>query len=295
MLLNARAGAFAASPQDVQGRAAAAFARHGVRAEIKLVEGHGLGSALAEALDQAARGEIDAIVAGGGDGTVRTVAAALSDTGLPLGVLPLGTMNHFAKDLALPLSIEAAAGVIAQGRARAVDLAEVNGATFINNASIGIYPYLVTDRERRRRHGLHKWLAMMAAALRMLRHFPRRRLRISAQGLEKPYRTPCLFVGNNRYGTELFALGRRERLDAGKLWFYVVRPRNPLGFLWMICRMCVGRLSQVRDLDTFEFEAAEVGSKASRLPVALDGEVEVLRTPLRFQIRPGALRVIVPG
>ena len=114
---------------------------------------------------------------GGGDGSIRAVAGVLADSDVPLGVVPLGTLNHFAKDLGIPLKVEDAAATIAAGRTRLVDLAEVNGETFINNSSIGIYPYMVIDRERRRaQHKLTKWMAMVPAFFRMLRHFPRRRL-----------------------------------------------------------------------------------------------------------------------
>ena len=215
---------------------------------------------------------------------------------MPLGVLPLGTLNHFAKDLGIPLAVEDAAATIAAGRTRMVDLAEVNGEIFINNSSIGIYPYMVIDRERRRaQHKLAKWMAMVPAFFRMLRHFPRRRLRISAKGFARPYRTPCLFVGNNEYGMELFTFGRRHRLDTGELWFYVVKPRTPLEFFWMVCRLCFGHLDQARDLDKFELAEAEIAAKTSRLPVALDGEVKIMHTPLHYRSRPRALRVFVPA
>jgi diacylglycerol kinase family enzyme len=193
------------------------------------------------------------------------------------------------------LAIGSAAATIAAGRTRVVDLAEVNGETFINNSSIGIYPYMVIDRERRRaHHKLRKWMAMVPAFFRMIRHFPRRRLRIAAKGFDRPYRTPCLFVGNNEYGTELFTFGRRQRLDTGKLWFYVVKPRTPLEFFWMVCRLCTGRMDQARDLDTFDLAEAEISAKSSRLPVALDGEVRIMHGPLRYRARPGALRVFAP-
>jgi diacylglycerol kinase family enzyme len=219
----------------------------------------------------------------------------LAQTGVPLGILPLGTLNHFAKDLGIPLHLKEAAEVIAKGETRAVDLAEVNGETFINNSSIGIYPYMVIDRERRRAaHKLAKWMAMVPAFFRMLHHFPRRRLRISAKGFARPYRTPCLFVGNNEYGMELFTFGRRHRLDAGELWFYVVKPRSPFEFFLMVCRLCFGRMDQARDLDTFHLDEAEVSAKTSRLFVALDGEVRIMHTPLHYRSRPQALRVIVP-
>jgi diacylglycerol kinase family enzyme len=296
VLMNASAGAFNLSlATDVKKTLKASFGRLGIAAEIRFVDGNGLREAIERALVRARRNDIDAVVIGGGDGSVRTAASVLGGTSVPLGVLRLGTLNHFAKDLAIPLKIEEAAAVIATGRTRKVDLAEVNGETFINNSSIGIYPYMVIDRERRRaHHRLAKWMAAVPAFFRMMRHFPRRRLRISATGFERPYRTPCLFVGNNEYSMELFALGRRRRLDSGKLWFYVVKPREPLAFFWMVCRMCFGRLNQERDLDTFDLAEAEVSAKSSRLPVALDGEVEIMHTPLRYRSRPGALTVIVP-
>jgi diacylglycerol kinase family enzyme len=296
VLLNSGAGTINQThAETVRQEVVAAFARHHVLAEITLIEGKSLEAAAAAALERAKRGEIDAIVVGGGDGSLHTAASLLAETDLPLGVLPLGTLNHFAKDLGIPLTVEAAVTVIATGHVRVIDLAEVNGEIFINNSSIGIYPYMVIDRERRRAaHKLAKWMAMVPAFFRMLWHFPRRRLRISAKGFERPYRTPCLFVGNNEYGTDLFSFGQRHRLDTGKLWFYVVKPRNPLEFFWMVCRLCFSHLDQERDLDTFELAEAEIGAKASRLLVALDGEVKLMHTPLRYRSLPQVLRVLAP-
>ncbi|MGV1015701.1 MAG: diacylglycerol/lipid kinase family protein, partial [Methyloceanibacter sp.] len=142
-------------------------------------------------------------------------------------------------------------------------------------------------------HRLTKWMAMGLAFFRMLRHFPRRRLRLRAEGLARPYHTPCLFVGNNEYGIDLFALGRRPRLDSGALWFYVLKPANAWELFWMVCRLCLGR-DPARDLDTFKLREAHIDAKASRLPVALDGDVQILHPPLHYRSRPGALRVIAP-
>ena len=296
-LMNAGAGAFSQTlAEDVRTGLAAGLAQHGVTAEIKFVEGEGLHDAAERALKQAKRGAIDAIIVGGGDGSIRTVASVLAETSVPLGVVPLGTLNHFAKDLGIPLQVAEAAVAIAAGHMRVVDLAEVNGEIFINNSSIGIYPYMVIDRERRRaQHKLAKWMAMVPAFFRMLRHFPRRRLRITAEGWSRPYRTPCLFVGNNEYGMDLFTFARRQRLDRGELWFYVVKPRSPLEFFWMVCRLCFGRIEQAEDIDAFHLGEAEIDAKTSRLPVALDGEVEIMHPPLHYRSRPRALRVIVPA
>ncbi len=295
VLANVGSGAFSQMPvTDLEQWLADAFARAGVAADIRLVTGSELGEAALRARGEARRGEVDAVVVGGGDGSIRSVAGVLAGTDVPLGIVPLGTHNHFAKDLGLPLEIDEAAAAIAAGRTRLVDLAEVNGAVFINNSSIGIYPYLVIDRERRRAlHGLAKWVAMVPAFVRMLRHFPRRRLTITAKDFARPYRTPCLFVGNNEYGMELFTFGRRHRLDTGRLWFYVVKPRTPLEFFWMICRLWFGRIDQGRDLDTFDLAEATIDARASRLPVALDGEIAIMQTPLHYRSAPRALRVFV--
>ncbi|HKQ54532.1 MAG TPA: diacylglycerol kinase family protein [Methyloceanibacter sp.] len=299
VLANAGAGPRAftrAHAANLKSRLSAAFERAGVTVEIRLLDGKRLQKAASKALAEARRGDIDAVIAGGGDGSIRAVAGVLAGTRVPLGIIPLGTRNHFAKDVGLPLDIEGAAATIANGQTSLVDLGEVNGEIFINNSSIGIYPYLIIERDRRRaRDGLAKWTAMVPAFLRMLRHFPRRRLRISAEDFARPYRTPCLFVGNNEYGMELFTFRRRHRLDTGRLWFYVVKPRTPLAFFWMACRMSFGRLNEARDLDRFELAEAEVSARAIQISVALDGEISFMHTPLHYRSRAQALRVIVPG
>jgi YegS/Rv2252/BmrU family lipid kinase len=296
VLLNAGAGsAIHRGADGLRGDLAAALEALDVSADLEICSGPDLKRLAEAALARAQSAEIDAVVVGGGDGSIRTVAGVLVETSVPLGILPLGTLNHFAKDLGIPLHLKEAAEVIAKGETRAVDLAEVNGETFINNSSIGIYPYIVIDRERRRaHHNLAKWMAMVPALLRVLKHFPRRRLALSAEGWTRPYRTPCLLIGNNEYGMEFFELGRRHHLDRGEISVYVVKQRRPFGFFWMICRMVFGKVSQARDIESFRLKELQVRSKTSRLPVALDGEVEMMHPPLRYRSRPRALRVIVP-
>lgn len=296
VLLNERAGTASHRGEALRGDLESAFERLNIVAEFDFCSGADLKALAGKALALAKEGKLDAVVVGGGDGSIRTVAGVLAGTDVPLGILPLGTLNHFAKDLGLPLELEAAAEVIAAGHVRRVDLAEVNGEAFVNNSSIGIYPYIVIDRERRRaHHRVAKWIAMVPAVFRALRHFPRRRLALSSEGWTRPYRTPCLFVGNNDYGMELFTLGRRLNLDKGDLSVHVVKQRRPFGFFWMVFRLAFGDASQLRDIESFKLTEVEVSSKTSRLPVALDGEVEMLHPPLRYRSRPGALSVIVPA
>ena len=120
------------------------FEAVGVAAEVILAKG---GAAIAAQVDIALRAGVDVIVAGGGDGTVSAVAAALVDTEVALGVLPLGTLNHFAKDLGLPLDLGGAVRVIAAGQTQRIDVGEVNGRVFINNSSLGLYPEMVRECE----------------------------------------------------------------------------------------------------------------------------------------------------
>jgi diacylglycerol kinase family enzyme len=296
VLLNAMAGGIEGGPVEAVGETVlAAFAKRGINAALEVLAADTLATHANEARQRAEKGEIDAVVAAGGDGTIRTVAAALADSGIALGVLPLGTLNHFAKDLGIPVDLQAAVDVIAAGRSKLVDAGEVNGRLFINNSSIGVYPYMVLERGRRRRRGgLQKWTAMMLAAFKMLRLFPLRRLRVQAAGSSHICRTPCLLVGNNEYRFDLFALGRRARLDAGELWLYIAKQQTRLSLIWFTFRALIGLTDAARDLEIFAVRTADIASRTHRLTVATDGEVEWMRPPLHYRIRPAALRVYAP-
>ena len=297
-LLNVMAGSVGNRPgEEIRDAIRSAFTARGIACEIETLRGDKLGDAASRALQKAQRNEVDAIVACGGDGTIHTVAAVLAGTGVPLGILPLGTLNHFAKDLGIPLDLESAVGVVAAAHSVNVDAGEVNGIIFINTSSIGVYPYMVLDREKlRRRAGLKKWLAMVIAGLHMVRVFPIRRLRVRAEGWVEPCRTPCLFVGNNKYTLSLTAPRKRERLDAGELWFYIVRHQTRLSLLWFTFRSLLGLADSEQDLRVFGAKHADIGARARKkhLAVALDGEVVFLRPPLHYRIRAGELRVYAP-
>jgi diacylglycerol kinase family enzyme len=275
---------------------AAEFQKHGISANLEFLPAADLGPAAEHALKQVLNRELDAVIVGGGDGSIQTVAGVLAGSGVPLGILPLGTMNHFAKDLGIPTSVEGAVGVIATETARSVDLREVSGQVFINNSSIGIYPYMVLEREReRRRKRLSKWMAMILAGLRVLRNLPLFRLRVRIEGLSALVRSPCVFVGNNEYHLRLPAFGGRERLDRGELCLYAAKAENRLSLFWLGCRCILGSVDQQRDLRIFKGRTAEISTRRHLLLVATDGEVKTMRSPLQYRIRRGALRVLAPA
>jgi diacylglycerol kinase family enzyme len=273
-------------------RLAAAFAAHGVDAEVRLVAP---GEIVDAFRDAAAAPGLDAVVAGGGDGTLSCAAGQLADSGRPFGILALGTLNHLARDSGIPTDLDAAVAVIAAGHVHDIDVAEVNGRVFVNNSSVGLYPDMVRLREaQQERIGRGKRLAMLSASLASLRSFRRHRLWISAPGLETPVRTPLLFVGNNNYQVNLLALGHRARIDEGLLCVYAIKARTRLNLFWAGIRGVFGRLDQQRDFITAYVEEAEISSDRPVLAVSLDGETVRMETPLRYRIRPKALKLIVP-
>ena len=287
-----RAGGTLTGLTEEEERIVEAFRAAGIDADVRLTDSDDTFEALKEA---ASAPGLDAVVAGGGDGTLSCAAGHLAGTGRPLGILPLGTLNHLARDAGIPVGIEEAAKTIAARRIREIDVAEVNGRVFVNNSSVGLYPDMVMLREQEQeRLGRSKRRAMLSASLASLRHFRRHRLWISAPGLEAPIRTPLLFIGNNRYQVNLFGLGQRERLDEGELCLYAIRAKSRLHLFWAGVRGIFGKLDQQRDFITAYVTEAEIGSDRPTLTLSADGETVRMETPLRYRIRPKALKLIVP-
>ncbi len=273
------------TPEEVR-RALAAV---GVEAEVRQVPGRECRATAAAALREGA----DALVAAGGDGTVSAVAGAVSGSGTPMGILPLGTLNHFARDLGIPTDLDAAASVVAAGFVRRVDVAEVNGHRFVNNSSVGFYPHVVRRRSRLRAW-IGKWLALAWSTLSVLWRLPRIRLRLRTEGVDAPVVTPFLFVGNNRYEQGALADPRRPALDRGELRVYVARSAGRWAFVRTAVRWLAGR-GRDEDVAELSTRAASVESRRHALAVAADGEVLRLRPPLRYVIHPGALAVLAPA
>ena len=290
VLLNRGGGAVAAD-QETNAAVRAALGGAGIEGDIELVDGARIAE---QARASAERGDPRLIV-GGGDGSISAAAGALAGTPTRLGILPLGTLNHFARDLGIPAELEEAAAVIAAGAERSVDVAEVNGRPFINNAAIGLYPLMVLDRETQQsRLGRSKRLAVVVASLRTMWNFHAWRLRLSADGGAERVDTPLLFVGNNEYQLALPAAGRRDSLEDGKLSVLVMRSKSLPGFLAATARALLGRQRNDDMEDLGGVAELKVESARRRLILGIDGETAMLETPLIFRIRPRALRVIAP-
>jgi YegS/Rv2252/BmrU family lipid kinase len=278
---------------DARERVAAALAKAGIDAPIEAVEG----GQLAARATAAVEGGATLVIAAGGDGTMSAVAGALAGSDTALGLLPLGTLNHLARDLGIAFDLDEAAAVIAAGNRRTIDLAELNGRPFVNNSAIGLYPLMVVDRDlQRKRLGRSKRLAMLVASLRTLARFHHHRLRLRINNSQTELLdTPLLFVGNNEYSVSLPGAGVRAALDDGRLCVLVLRKKGALGLLAATLRALIG---WTRDDDMIRLEDVtrlEVSCAATHLTVAIDGETVRLATPLQYAIQPGALTVLAPA
>jgi diacylglycerol kinase family enzyme len=286
VIVNAAGGAAGRAGDGLAPQIEAAFSAAGQPIALELVDGGGLRDAL-ERHAAAPR-----IVVGGGDGTLNTAAAIACDNGSELAVLPLGTLNHFARQLEVPPELEEAARLAVGGAARRVDLAEAADRVFVNNLSAGAYVELV-----RRREALHlpKFLATIPAAWRTLRKLRSRPFDLTLDGETRSLRTPLLFIGNNRYEVEEGHPGERVALDDGLLSVYAVAPLSRAALVAAAFRTLAGHPRMKRDfaLDCTAREVRIVGP-GSTLEVALDGERCRFDLPLTIRIRPRALAVVAP-
>jgi diacylglycerol kinase family enzyme len=247
---------------------------------------------LGSLIHEAAR-ESRVVVAAGGDGTVNAAAQHMVGSGT-LGVLPGGTLNHFARDLGLR-DLREAFVALEQGRTRRVDAGRAGGRVFLNTAAMGIYPEVVRERERQEdRAG--KWLAASAAAGRVLRRARPLVGRIAADGDERLLFAWMLFLGNNRFSTTPGSIGTRERLDEGVLDVRLLtvrhgRARRPR----MALRILRSRQWEARRLVATEARRVDVRLDGGGRLVAWDGEVGEPTDRLEAEILPRALTVVVPG
>lgn len=298
IILNAKAGSVDGnSPPE---KLISLFKSHGAEAEVFAVDGKDLQNAAKRAADSG----FDVVVAAGGDGTVSAVTCAIVGTDTVMGVLPLGTLNHFSKDAGIPAALEDAVKLIATGTAQPVDVAEVNGQHFINNSSIGLYPKMVKERDKQQEQlSRGKWPAMLSAALMVFQRLPiiGVRLKKDDNGAVRTaiHRTPFVFIGNNAYEMNVFTLGTRKSIQGGKLSLYTAKGNGLAGFLKIFWHVLLGRIGRHRNFQSEDFEfqlldELEIETKRKTLDVSLDGEVRKMKPPLRYKLHPKALQVVMP-
>lgn len=240
------------------------------------------------------------VVAAGGDGTINAVVQATLGSGCPFGVLPQGTFNYFSRAQGIPAEIAPAMRVLLHETAQAVQVGLVNDQVFLVNASLGLYPKLLEDREAwKKKLGRSRLVAIGSGLMTVLRGYRNLRLRIGMQGDTHDVRTPTLFVGNNALQMEQFGFPEARAIDAGELAGITLRPVGRLAMLGLFLRGALGRLGEADQVLDFSFRQLTVlrsrGFGSRRLKVATDGEVRRMSLPLVFRVSPEPLWLIRPA
>src|SRR5882724_271992 len=280
------------SDPDGLGRLAQLFKDQGLTPEFLVAN---RGSDIPNLARKAANRDYRIVIAGGGDGTMNAVASAIFGTDKIMGVLPMGTLNHFARDLKIPLALDQAIAVIAKGDTANVDVADVNGNIFINNSSIGLYPALVRYRMDNQKMGYSKWAALVKALPTVLRRYSNFNIRLKTRDhRDFQGRTPFVFIGNNEYQLEGTNFGRRNNLADGQLCLFVANEVGRLGLIRLAVQALFGRLRDATDFNAMMTSELLIETRRKRLSVAVDGEVIAMDSPLHYRVKRSALKVMVP-
>ncbi|MEO7540113.1 MAG: diacylglycerol kinase family protein [Pyrinomonadaceae bacterium] len=290
VIINAGGGSFTEDHTEVLLREE--FARLGLKVNFSLAAS---GEEIISLAEKAAASYADVIVAGGGDGTINAVATAVASSRKTLGILPLGTLNHFSRDLRIPADFAAAVSVIAGEHTTEVDVGEVNGHIFLNNSSIGLYPRIVRRREaEQERLGRGRWSAALSAAWRVFLRDPFVKVRIELDDRVFVRKTPFVFIGNNEYQMDFYNIGSRSRLNGGRLSIYFLHHGGRWGVVMLLVKTVFGVLRQAKEFETLSTKQVSLTTRKKRVMIAIDGETRVIESPLDYRIRPKYLRVLVP-
>lgn len=256
---------------------------------------------IVQACQQAARlaGESGGIlVAVGGDGTINGAAQAALLQGCPLGVIAQGTFNLFAREHGLPLDVAEATRALLQSRPEPVQVGIVNERVFLVNASVGLYPKLLADREQAKdKLGRRRWIAAASGLVSLLEWRLQLVLDADLDGQLARLRTPSLFVCNNKVQLERLGIDEAvvAQVGAGRMAGLLARPLSFAGKLALVFRAIAGTLGEARDVDNFTLRSLTVTARhARKLKVATDGEVQWMQLPLRFAVAPQPLQVMLP-
>lgn len=235
------------------------------------------------------------IVVAGGDGTLNAVAQALLHSKTPIGIIPLGTFNYFARALGIPLDPLEAADVVLNGNLRAIHVGCVNQCIYLNNAAIGLYPRLIEQREHdNNRFGRFRFVAKISGFASLMREQQKLKLKLIIDGQMKPIESPLVFFGNNQFQLQEYNMKLAECAAHGKLAVVAITEISKIQTLKLVARLQLGTFEQAPEVKVFCAETIRIESKARQMKVAVDGEIIYMQTPLHFSVAQSALTVIVP-
>jgi diacylglycerol kinase family enzyme len=292
VVLNREAGTLVSlGPERVEAGLREIFTAMGCGVEILNVPG----AEVEEALRRALHGSADAVIVGGGDGTVATAATIFAGQDKPLGILPLGTFNLAARDLGMPMDWEQAATQLVTAPVAEADLLDLGGKLYFCVVVLGFYPALVMGREEYHGNWLVKSIRTVMDAIRSVTAFPPLNLRLSQNGSTESHRTRMALIANNDYEDMFGIIPARSSLDAGYFTVYISKHRTRLGMARSMLAWLLGRWKLDREIISLRATTMEIDVKRKRrLAVMMDGEVDKVALPFKVVLRPKALRVICP-
>lgn len=257
-------------------------------------------AAVADEAVRRARASDGAVVAAGGDGTLNAVAQAVLPAGVAFGALPCGTFNYFCRAQGIGVDLEPAVQALLRAQLQPVQVGSVNGRLFLVNASLGLYPQLLEDREAfKRRYGRRRWVALWSALVTLVHGHRPLRLQLDCQGQQRQMRTSTVFVGNNALQLEQIGIPEAQALERGQLAAVMLRPVGTLTMLGLMLQGAVGRLGEADEVLHFAFEQLAVRPtgprRTARVKLATDGEICWLQAPLSFGVAPRPLWLLAPS
>ncbi len=276
------------------------LAASGRRYRVEMVERGEDIPRTAQRLASQATAQGGVIVAAGGDGTINAVAQAAHDAGCPMGVLPQGTFNYFSRTHGIPQETQAALEALLASHADPVQVGLINQRVFLVNASLGLYPELLEEREvYKQRFGRSRAVALLAAGATLLREHRQLQLRIERGGVVRTVRTATLFVGNNRLQLQQVGLPEARGIEHGRVAGVMLKPTNSWGLVRLMWRGAMGNLAAADEVESFQFQHMTVQPwlpyGLRRVKVATDGEVCFMRTPIEFRVSPRPLYLLKPS
>ena len=253
------------------------------------------GADIAGAAQRAAREGAHVVVALGGDGTQSAVAGALAGSDTVMGVLPGGTFNYFARELGVGESLDAALDTLVAGHIRRVDVGDVNGRIFLNNASFGVYPKILQRREAvYKRWGRSRFAAYWSVLLTLWDMRDPMHLSLTLDGAKRDFYTPLAFVARSAYQLENLGLEGAAAVRDGQLALFLAKGQSPRHLIAAAVRLVLGKTARGQDFDLLIADEILIETRQPRRLLAFDGEKERATGPFRLRVQRDALSVIVP-
>ncbi|MBC7752577.1 MAG: NAD(+)/NADH kinase [Candidatus Saccharibacteria bacterium] len=295
IIINSAAGHRTPDAEPIQDVLKRYFTQQGCDVELHIVEQFYALSQLTQKIIARHQDKKGIIVIAGGDGTLNSVAQILMHGKIPMGIIPLGTFNYVARALRIPLDPLEAAHAVLHGQEHTIHVGCVNQYIYLNNASIGLYPRLIEQREfDNHRFGRFRFVAKISGFAVLMREHQKLKLKLIVDGQVKPIESPLVFFGNNQLQLHDYKLGLAECAAQGKLAVVAITEVSKIQILKLIARLQLGTFEKAPEVTVFCADAIRIESKARQMKVAIDGEVIYMQTPLHFSVARCALTVIVP-